>query len=117
MMTELEDEGEYWVVSDEAVKKDSDRNPATAESSLDRFACALGGKTVLPIVAGQVQLMLSSPEWTKRYAGLMAISAVGEGCSKQMEPILTQIVDPILNFLKDPVSYYILNLCHNLFLQ
>lgn len=104
MMTELEDEDD-WVESDEPVEEDSDCNPAMAESGLDRFACALGGKTVLPIVMGQVQAMLSSPEWTKRYAGLMAVSAVGEGCSKQMEPMLAQIVDPILNFLRDPVSY------------
>lgn len=107
MMTEqeLEDE-EDWIESDEPVEEDSDCNPAMAESSLDRFACALGGKTVLPIVMGQVQTMLSSPEWEKRYAGLMAVSAVGEGCSKQMEPILNHVVDPILNFLKDPVSIY-----------
>jgi len=34
----------------------------------------------------------------------MAISAVGEGCYKQMQPILQEILDGILNFLQDPVS-------------
>lgn len=101
MMTELEDE-EDWAQSDESVEEDSDSNAAMAESSLDRLACALGGKTMLPIVMAQVQTMLQSPDWKMRYAGLMAVSAVGEGCSKQMEPLLTQIVDPILGFLKDP---------------
>ena len=34
----------------------------------------------------------------------MAISAVGEGCHKQMEDILKQIMDGVVNFLQDPVS-------------
>lgn len=33
----------------------------------------------------------------------MAISAVGEGCHKQMQPMLQEILDGILNFLQDPV--------------
>lgn len=39
-----------------------------------------------------------------RHAALMAISAVGEGCHKQMQPMLHEILDGILNFLQDPVS-------------
>ena len=39
-----------------------------------------------------------------RHAALMAISAVGEGCHKQMEDILKQIMDGVVNFLQDPVS-------------
>ncbi|CAL8124033.1 unnamed protein product [Orchesella dallaii] len=101
MMTSLDDEFE-WEKSDEPVEEDSDAEATTAESSLDRFACALGGKTILPIVMTQVHTMLMSPQWEQRYAGLMAVSAVGEGCSKQMEPLLPQIVDPILGFLRDP---------------
>lgn len=34
----------------------------------------------------------------------MAISAVGEGCHKQMEPILPQIMDGVIQYLQDPVS-------------
>ena len=46
-----------------------------------------------------------SADWRYRHAGLMAISAVGEGCHKYMEEVLTQIVDAILPYLADPVSY------------
>jgi len=110
-MTELEDEDD-WALEDDAVDEDADSVPAIAESSLDRLACALGGKTVLPLVMAKVQTMLVDPEWSKRYAGLMAVSAVGEGCSKAMEPLLPQIIDPILGFLKDPVSTcFLLSLC------
>lgn len=34
----------------------------------------------------------------------MAISAVGEGCHKQMEAILGQIMEGIIHYLQDPVS-------------
>lgn len=48
--------------------------------------------------------MLQNPDWKYRYAALMAISAVGEGCHKQMEYMLPQFMDGVLNFLQDPVS-------------
>lgn len=35
----------------------------------------------------------------------MAISAVGEGCHKQMESMLPQIMEVVIKFLLDPVSY------------
>lgn len=34
----------------------------------------------------------------------MAISAVGEGCHKQMEALLPQIMDGVIQYLQDPVS-------------
>lgn len=34
----------------------------------------------------------------------MAISAVGEGCHKQMKEILKEIMDGVVNFLQDSVS-------------
>ena len=43
-------------------------------------------------------------DWKHRHAALMAISACGEGCHKQMEQMLHQIVDAILPYLQDPVS-------------
>lgn len=39
-----------------------------------------------------------------RHAALMAISAVGEGCHKQMQDLLPQIMDGVIQYLQDPVS-------------
>lgn len=36
----------------------------------------------------------------------MAISAVGEGCHKQMEIMLTDIMNAVIQYLQDPVSYF-----------
>lgn len=34
----------------------------------------------------------------------MAISAIGEGCHKQMECLLPQIMEGVIQYLQDPVS-------------
>lgn len=53
--------------------------------------------------------MLASPDWRQRHAALMALSAIGEGCQKQMEGMLLQIMngvpgvmEGVLRYLQDP---------------
>ena len=41
-------------------------------------------------------------DWKYRHAALMAISASGEGCHKQMEPFLEQVMDGVMNYIADP---------------
>lgn len=77
-----------------------------AESALDRLACGLGGKTMLPHIVANIPQMLDSPDWKYRHAALMAISAVGEGCHKQMEAMLPQIMEVVIKYLMDPVSFF-----------
>ncbi|EAT37896.1 AAEL010159-PA [Aedes aegypti] len=101
MMTDLEDD-EEWSVSDEICEDDTSDNNVIAESALDRLACGLGGKAVLPHIVNNIPNMLSSPDWKQRHAALMAISAAGEGCHKQMEAMLENIMQGVLKFLMDP---------------
>jgi len=100
LMVDLEDD-EEWCISDEAEDPETDSNPVAGESALDRFACAIGGKTVFPRVNGFLPIMLKREEWTYRHAGLMAISAIAEGCNKQMQPLLKGIVDEVLILICD----------------
>ncbi|GAB0100009.1 importin-5 [Sergentomyia squamirostris] len=100
MMTDLEDE-DAWSVSEVSEEDNSDNN-IIAESSLDRLACGLGGKTVLPHIMQHLPTMLRNPDWKQRHGALMAISAVGEGCHKQMEAILEDIMNGVLGYLRDP---------------
>lgn len=81
MMTELEDD-EEWSTSDDLTEEDNDSNSVVAEAALDRFACGIGGKSVLPHIISSLPAMLSNPDWRYRHTALMAISAVGEGCHK-----------------------------------
>ncbi|XP_049800660.1 importin-5 [Schistocerca nitens] len=101
MMTDLEEE-EDWSVTDEVVDEDNDSNNVVAESALDRLACGLGGNALMPHIESTIPTMLSSTDWRHRHAALMALSAVGEGCHKQMENLLPQIMEGVLNFLRDP---------------
>jgi importin-5 len=79
-------------------------NSVVAESALDRLACGLGGKTMLPHIIQNIPPMLNNQDWKYRHSALMAISAVGEGCHKQMEAMLPQIMEGVLNYLQDPVN-------------
>ena len=46
--------------------------------------------------------LIQQPDWKCRHAALMAISACGEGCHKQMEPFLDQVMDGVMNYIADP---------------
>ncbi|XP_015439811.1 PREDICTED: importin-5 [Dufourea novaeangliae] len=101
MMADIEDD-EKWSFSDEIIDYDNDSNNVVAESALDRLACGLGGKTMLPEIVQDIPILLGDINWKFRHAALMAISAVGEGCHKQMEAILPQIMDGVIQYLHDP---------------
>merc|ERR1719447_2456991 len=101
MMCDLEEEDD-WAVSDEPQEEDSDSNAVVEESSLDRLACGIGGKTIFPHILQLTPAMLQQSDWKCRHAGLMAISASGEGCHKQMEPHLDQLMEGIMNYINDP---------------
>jgi hypothetical protein len=59
-----------------------DTYPHVYEQALDRLACAVGGKAVLPAAFQHIPGMLASHDWKLRHAGLMAIASVAEGTSK-----------------------------------
>ncbi|KAJ6632921.1 Importin-5 [Pseudolycoriella hygida] len=99
MMADIEDD-EDWAVNDE--DDDSNDDNIIAESALDRLACGLGGKSVLPHVANTIPAMVQSDNWKQRYAALMAVSAIGEGCHKQMESMLDDVMNVIIQFFNDP---------------
>ncbi|KAG7268938.1 hypothetical protein CRUP_002934 [Coryphaenoides rupestris] len=101
MMVDLE-EDEEWAMTDELEEDDLDSNAVAGESALDRVACGLGGKIVLPMIKQHIMEMLQNPDWKYRHAGLMALSAIGEGCHQQMEAILNEIVSFVLLFCSDP---------------
>ena len=58
MMVDLEDDPE-WSVQDEIEDEDEESNPITGESAMDRLACSLGGKTMLPNILTNVNSILS----------------------------------------------------------
>lgn len=67
------EEDENWAFKDDLEDNDIDSNPVTGESSLDRFACGLGGKAVLPIIREKLEEMLKKSDWKIKHAALMAV--------------------------------------------
>nr|CAH7769767.1 unnamed protein product [Callosobruchus chinensis] len=103
-MTDLEEE-DGWAESDELLDEDNDCNNVVAEAALDRLACGLGGKVILPLVTQSIPAMLSNPDWKQRHAALMALSAIGEGCHKQMESMLPQIMEGVPGVMEGVLRY------------
>lgn len=62
---------------------------------------------MLSLIMTTVPTMLQSPDWKQRHAALMAVSSAGEGCHKQMEALLGEIMGGLLAFLRDPVRLMI----------
>lgn len=102
MMLDLDDDPEWYEQVD-----DEDSSDYTlfdcGQESLDRIAIALGGKAVLPVAELIIPTYLSNEQsWVHRHAGLLAISQIGEGCQKQIEAKLFEMITPALVLFRDP---------------
>uniref|UniRef100_A0A8H7Y6G7 TOG domain-containing protein n=1 Tax=Psilocybe cubensis TaxID=181762 RepID=A0A8H7Y6G7_PSICU len=105
-MGELEEDGDVgeWLREDPSTASSSaetDAPPALYEQSLDRLACAMGGRAILPPAFQYIPSMMASYDWRVRHAGLMAIAAIGEGIGKVMQKELEKIVDLVTPMFND----------------
>jgi hypothetical protein len=92
LMTELDEDIQEWADMDDADDDIEEENASLGETSLDRLSCALGGKTVLPHALHCIDELLKSTDWKCRHAGVMALSTIGEGCKRQMESVIHEIL-------------------------
>eukprot|EP00117_Sycon_ciliatum_P045798 scpid19596/ scgid32881/ Importin-5; Importin subunit beta-3; Karyopherin beta-3; Ran-binding protein 5 len=99
-MVDVEDD-DNWADQDTPDQGDETTNSVYGEAALDRLAMSLGGKCILPLVMVALGPMLASPKWEHRYGALLAVSAMAEGCHKQMLPHLQEILTRALPFLQD----------------
>lgn len=102
MMLDREDDSEWYELEDE-----EDTSEYTlfdcGQESLDRIAIALGGKAVLPVAEAIIPSFLGNENsWVHRHAALLAISQIGEGCQKQIEAKLGDVIELALNRFGDP---------------
>ncbi|KAI7692873.1 Importin-5 [Sarcoptes scabiei] len=102
MMTEIEYDEEWPQSEEDDDDDDSNESHIVGETALDRLACSLGGKIVFPLAINIISQMMNNAKWEQRNAALMAISCLGEGCKKQMIPLLDKIVTAVLPFCGDP---------------
>jgi HEAT repeat protein len=110
MMTEIDDEKEWYekdslsASEGDAAEDDSGySNLEAAQGSLDRIAIALGGKIVVPKAFRYIdQFLQRSDDWRFRYAAIMTINQIGEGCEKHMERQLGDVLKLVVGATKDP---------------
>ncbi|KAF5368152.1 hypothetical protein D9615_010189 [Tricholomella constricta] len=91
---------EGWLSDDplnSSSSADTDSPPALYEQSLNRLACAMGGRAVLPPAFQYIPSMLASYDWRVHHAGLMAIATIG----KVMQNELGKIVDLVTPMFSD----------------
>ncbi|KAE9552189.1 hypothetical protein FO519_004604 [Halicephalobus sp. NKZ332] len=102
MMTELDEDINSWLEVDDAEDDIEEEIVALGETSLDRIACSLGPKPVFPAAYRVIGTYIRSQDWKERHAGIFGLSTIGEGCKRQMEPHVREIVvDALLPMLKD----------------
>ncbi|KAJ7634928.1 armadillo-type protein [Roridomyces roridus] len=99
-----------WLEEDPSVSSaaEAESAPAMYEQSLDRLACAVGGRSVLPPAFQYIPSMMASYDWRVRHAGLMAVAAIAEGTAKVMENELGKVVElvtPMFHDLHPRVRY------------
>ncbi|KAJ7666061.1 armadillo-type protein [Mycena polygramma] len=99
-----------WLEEDPSANSaaEAESAPAMYEQSLDRLACAVGGRAVLPPAFQYIPSMMASYDWRVRHAGLMAVAAIAEGTAKVMENELGKVVElvtPMFHDLHPRVRY------------
>ncbi|TFY78196.1 hypothetical protein EWM64_g5813 [Hericium alpestre] len=93
-----DDELEAWLDADPAEDPTDDTYPRVYEQSLDRIACAIGGKAVLPPAFQHIPGMLASHDWKLRHAGLMAIAAVMQNELGKVVNVHAHAAAALINF-------------------
>ncbi|KAI6241840.1 Importin-5 [Aphelenchoides fujianensis] len=102
MMTELDDDISEWLALDDINNDDDEDNVSAGETSLDRICCSVGGKFIMQPLLQAINQMQKHEDWRWRHAAIMGLSTMGEGCKRQMEPLISQILNEmVLPFITD----------------
>lgn len=91
MLITEEDDAE-WASKKEEDEEEAASDEGIAGEALNRVALALGGATILPALWPLLQEHLGSPDWKKRRAALLCLSCIAEGCVRQFESQLGELV-------------------------
>ncbi len=75
------------------------------------YICICFNSSSLPLFLSLFLFHFLLADWEQRYAALMSISSIAEGCEKHMAPILNDVVTSILPYCQDPVSNMVYVTC------
>ncbi|CAD5228158.1 unnamed protein product [Bursaphelenchus okinawaensis] len=113
LMTDLEEDISDWLACDNIDEDEDEENVGIGEMALDRICCAVGGKAVMQPLLQAINEIIKHEDWRYRHAAIMGLSTMGEGCRRQMEPLISQIIhDMVIPCIQDPhprVRYAVCN--------
>ncbi|KAI6211224.1 Importin-5 [Aphelenchoides besseyi] len=113
MMTELDEDVSEWLDCDDLNNQEDEDSVSAGETSLDRICCAVGGKFIMQPLLQVIDQMQKNADWRYRHAAIMGLSTMGEGCKRQMEPLISQIINemvlPYINDKHPRVRYAVCN--------
>lgn len=78
---------------------DEQHNFEIGLDAIDRLAISLGGNIFLTVANPIIQQFIISPNWINRHAALMSINQMAEGCRKQLDDQMQDIVGLIVPFI------------------
>lgn len=86
-----------WNQMEEAEEDNSNAaGTSVAQQGIDRICSVYSGDDIVPIVFAQIPQFISNQDWKYRYAALMAISMITEGCRDVLLPHAEKIIQMIL---------------------
>ncbi|GLT87421.1 hypothetical protein SLE2022_055060 [Rubroshorea leprosula] len=102
MLLDVDDDPSWHGAESEDEDAGETSNYGVGQECLDRLSISVGGNTILPVASEFFQAFLAAPEWQKRYAALIALAQIAEGCSKVLIKNLEQVTSMVLNSFQDP---------------
>lgn len=82
-------------------EEDEDEDGSAGEDAIERFAAALGGKSISEAVLAGVTQYSARPQWQAKRAAVVALSRLAEGCPQPFEQFLPQVVPFFIQCLQD----------------
>lgn len=87
----------------ERVRKEWEDGPeAVAESGLSSLALAFGSKITVPICMKWVEQFIRCEDWKYRYAALMCLFAIIEGCEREFSRDPSYVTHLVVGRMRDP---------------
>lgn len=108
IISEQPDDLTEWLQSEDAHELSSSSVHAAAVEAFSGLNEGMGSKFMLQKVIKLAYGCIQSDNWKQKYAGLMALAMLFEGCKKHFEdelPNFIQLLIPTLNFANPKVLY------------
>ncbi|XP_049848859.1 importin-5-like [Schistocerca gregaria] len=97
MLTDVDNDTiEEWNAAGETDRSELSTS-SCVEEAIDSFCIAIGGTAIVPEAFPKITQMINcKPDWRRRYAGLVAVALMAEGCKDTIENLLDYVVSSFI---------------------